>query len=230
MTKHQIPLTSIEEDGLRNHRLPIGTPSQLSDCFRQGMAWALSQASHVVELRVEYLPPLQVKVRDILSGIDAMETESPDGWWETTTGADFGKRKLDELLALLGQAVQPVALTADEKAALDRALLRSVKIVDEAAHPVELAALVAERDDALALAASRRADWDSMRQQWVKVRAERDSLRQDAERFRAIRQCRKTVQLYVYEAADDPFSGGWSYKNDPEDFDKFADAAMGEQK
>lgn len=199
---HKIPLTSMEEDGLRNHRLPIGTPSQLSDCFRQGMAWALSQASHVVELKVDYLPPQQAAVRDILSGIDATENESPDGWWETTTGADFGKWKLDEVLALLGQAAQPV----------------------------ELAALVAERDDALALAASRRADWDSMRQQWVKVRAERDSLRQDAERFRAIRQCRKTVQLYVYEAADDPFSGGWSYKNDPEDFDKFADAAMGEQK
>ena len=202
MSMHKIPLTSMEEDGLRNHRLPIGTPSQLSDCFRQGMAWALSQVSHVVELKVDYLSPQQAAVRDILSGIDATENESPDGWWETTTGADFGKWKLDEVLALLGQAAQPV----------------------------ELAALVAERDDALALAASRRADWDSMRQQWVKVRAERDSLRQDAERFRAIRQCRKTVQLYVYEVADDPFSGGWSYKNDPEDFDKFADAAMKEQK
>ena len=34
------------------------------------------------------------------------------------------------------KAAQPVALTGDEKAALDRALLRSVKIVGEAAQPV----------------------------------------------------------------------------------------------
>jgi len=71
---------------------------------------------------------------------------------------------------------------------------------------------------------------DVLRRQLGKCLKKNDALRQDAERFRAIRQCRKTVQLYVYEVADDPFSGGWSYKNDPEDFDKFADAAMGEQK
>lgn len=71
---------------------------------------------------------------------------------------------------------------------------------------------------------------DVLRRQLGKCLKKNDALRQDAERFRAIRQCRKTVQLYVYEVADDPFSGGWSYKNDPEDFDKFADAAMKEQK
>jgi hypothetical protein len=26
----------------------------------------------------------------LLKGIDQSETESPDGWWETSTGADFG--------------------------------------------------------------------------------------------------------------------------------------------
>ena len=26
----------------------------------------------------------------LLNGIDQTETESPDGWWETSTGADFG--------------------------------------------------------------------------------------------------------------------------------------------
>lgn len=26
----------------------------------------------------------------LLKGIDQTETESPDGWWETSTGADFG--------------------------------------------------------------------------------------------------------------------------------------------
>jgi len=43
MSMHKIPVTSIEEAGLRAHGLPVGTPSQLSDVFRQGMAWALQQ-------------------------------------------------------------------------------------------------------------------------------------------------------------------------------------------
>jgi hypothetical protein len=43
MSMHKIPLTPIEEAGLRAHGLDIGTPSQLSDAFRQGIAWAQSQ-------------------------------------------------------------------------------------------------------------------------------------------------------------------------------------------
>lgn len=39
MSMHKIPLTQIEEEGLRNHGLDRGTPSQLSDVFRQGVAW-----------------------------------------------------------------------------------------------------------------------------------------------------------------------------------------------
>lgn len=40
MSMHQKPLTELEEFGLKAHRLAIGTPSQLSDAFRQGVAWA----------------------------------------------------------------------------------------------------------------------------------------------------------------------------------------------
>ena len=40
---HKVPLTPLEEEGLKAHGLPIGKPSQLSDVFRQGVAWALSQ-------------------------------------------------------------------------------------------------------------------------------------------------------------------------------------------
>lgn len=43
MSMHKIPLTPVEEAGLKAHGLDIGTPSQLSDAFRQGVAWALSQ-------------------------------------------------------------------------------------------------------------------------------------------------------------------------------------------
>ena len=40
MSMHIKPLTPIEEAGLRAHGLPVGTPSQLADAFRLGMAWS----------------------------------------------------------------------------------------------------------------------------------------------------------------------------------------------
>lgn len=40
MSMHRRPLTPLEEAGLKAHGLDIGTPSQLSDVFRQGVAWA----------------------------------------------------------------------------------------------------------------------------------------------------------------------------------------------
>lgn len=43
MSMHKIPLTPIEEAGLRAHGLDIGTPSQLSDAFRQGVRYASAQ-------------------------------------------------------------------------------------------------------------------------------------------------------------------------------------------
>lgn len=52
MSMHKKPLTRLEEEGLRAHGLPIGTPSQLSDVFRHGIAWAASQnQSEVQRLR-----------------------------------------------------------------------------------------------------------------------------------------------------------------------------------
>lgn len=41
MSMHSIPLSKMEEEGLLKHGLPVGVPSQLSDTFRQGIAWAL---------------------------------------------------------------------------------------------------------------------------------------------------------------------------------------------
>lgn len=43
MSMHRIPLTELEREGLSKHGLDIGTPSQLSDCFRLGMRWALEE-------------------------------------------------------------------------------------------------------------------------------------------------------------------------------------------
>jgi hypothetical protein len=44
---------------------------------------------------------LQLKVLEILKGIDEQETDSPDGWWETSTGANFGEQKLQQVLKIL---------------------------------------------------------------------------------------------------------------------------------
>ncbi|WP_148716449.1 hypothetical protein [Chitinolyticbacter meiyuanensis] len=44
MSMHKVPLTAVEEEGLRAHRLPVGEPSQLSDAFRHGVAWAQKAA------------------------------------------------------------------------------------------------------------------------------------------------------------------------------------------
>jgi hypothetical protein len=40
-------------------------------------------------------------IREILKGIDQTETESTDGWWETSYGAKYGQSKLQELLEYL---------------------------------------------------------------------------------------------------------------------------------
>lgn len=41
MSLHNLPLTLIEKSGLLQHGLPTEKPSQLSDCFRNGISWAL---------------------------------------------------------------------------------------------------------------------------------------------------------------------------------------------
>lgn len=40
-------------------------------------------------------------LREIVRGIDRDETESADGWWETSTAAEFGRAKLAELESLV---------------------------------------------------------------------------------------------------------------------------------
>jgi hypothetical protein len=47
MSMHKIPLTPTEEAGLHAHGLQsnIGKPSQLTDAFRQGVAWGIAHAA-----------------------------------------------------------------------------------------------------------------------------------------------------------------------------------------
>ena len=40
-------------------------------------------------------------IKELLKGIDQTENESNDGWWETSTGAEFGRDKLNMLIELV---------------------------------------------------------------------------------------------------------------------------------
>lgn len=50
------------------------------------------------KIKVEELKSM---ICEVLQGIDKTETESEDGWWETSTGAEFGRKKLESILELL---------------------------------------------------------------------------------------------------------------------------------
>ena len=50
------------------------------------------------------MPNLQDEIIKLLHGIDYTDSDSSNdekGWWETQEGADFGARKLKELLDLV---------------------------------------------------------------------------------------------------------------------------------
>ena len=61
MSMHQTPLTDIERDGLKAHGLPIGTPSQMSDCFRHGVKWAQEQLQAEESLKILFAKSYEEK-------------------------------------------------------------------------------------------------------------------------------------------------------------------------
>jgi hypothetical protein len=59
-------------------------------------------------------------IKDILKGIDQTEIESPDGWWETSIGAEFGAEKLKQIVEIIQhhnykQIYKPFGLTMEAK-------------------------------------------------------------------------------------------------------------------
>lgn len=58
---------------------------------------ALSLKLGNLEFRLKHL---RVKIPAILDGIDRTEPESTDGWWPTSTGAEFGSDILQQIDAL----------------------------------------------------------------------------------------------------------------------------------
>jgi hypothetical protein len=45
-------------------------------------------------------PDILKQIEEILAGIDKTETDDDKGWWETSTGAKFGKDKLNQIRLL----------------------------------------------------------------------------------------------------------------------------------
>jgi hypothetical protein len=57
------------------------------------------------------------KIREILKGIDKDISQNPRGWWETSTGAEFGAKKLKQIEDLVKKITLPDAakgLLSDE--------------------------------------------------------------------------------------------------------------------
>ncbi len=54
-------------------------------------------------MSTESVTELKERIKAILDGIDREENASDfsDGWWETSTGAAFGAKKLAEVLAAI---------------------------------------------------------------------------------------------------------------------------------
>ncbi len=83
MSMHDMELTELERSGLEAHHLKTGTPSQLSDSFRLGVAWALNNSVLVNEQEHEELKAYCQRLddlnscsRELLRGASHIATEA----------------------------------------------------------------------------------------------------------------------------------------------------------
>lgn len=74
------------------------------------------------------------KLMEILDGIDRDELDN-DGWWETSTGAEFGEGKLKEVLEVVGQA-HSQGFKEGEAIGIKKGLLKAVEVVKNQVAPV----------------------------------------------------------------------------------------------
>jgi len=84
MSMHKIPLSDHEKQGLENHHLPVGTPSQLSDCFRLGVA-------HASAPLLERIAALEAQVEQAAQPVAQWQKMHPlrtNGRWENTDEFD----------------------------------------------------------------------------------------------------------------------------------------------
>lgn len=115
MSMHKKPLTPLEEEGLRLHGLDIGTPSQLSDVFRHGIAWALSQdqsAPKPVQGEAAMRKRFDQIEREIMEGKHTAASVFTQMRTAAHGGANTAAAKPDaELVALLKRVHQADALS-----------------------------------------------------------------------------------------------------------------------
>lgn len=81
-------------------------------------------------LNVTPMDKVQEQIAEILAGIDKTECESDNGWWETSTGAEFGIRKLVEIKQFLEAMQARIELLEKEKEALIEVLHQNGISVD----------------------------------------------------------------------------------------------------
>jgi hypothetical protein len=89
MSMHKILLTKLELTGLIAHGLEVNKPSQLSDVFRQGVAWAIAEnntelnklnhKNHVPQNRIDELKKALDKLIDRTAKCDSGEY-FPESW------------------------------------------------------------------------------------------------------------------------------------------------------
>lgn len=90
---HEIELTPLEKEGLEKHHLPTETPSQLSDSFRAGIAWALKDSE-------EKLENLNLKNKHFISEIQKLEKRikilKEKKFWQSEGGDEYWIYQGDE--------------------------------------------------------------------------------------------------------------------------------------
>lgn len=58
---------------------------------------------------------LMQEVEQILAGIDKTESESADGWWETSAGSAFGAERLKLVMAAINRIADNAAIQSEDK-------------------------------------------------------------------------------------------------------------------
>ena len=104
MSMHNIPLTPLEKEWLEKHRLPVGTPSQLADAFRHGIALALRDTVPAVpDATCKQCLQVDRELREVIAGLVAIAEKkgkrqgSPNhchqrpGIWDDDNGDLAGK-------------------------------------------------------------------------------------------------------------------------------------------
>lgn len=67
----------------------------------ENMKEELARALNKADEDAKTIAELRQKIPEILEGMNQTEIESSIGWWETSTGAEFGETKLNAIMNLL---------------------------------------------------------------------------------------------------------------------------------